>query len=234
MDIIKYQELKARDQHLSDSQIENLRTHLEKNSSLQPIYGNVPQVDSKGEVYGYKFDVRRTVRELNPDAPRELKEALMRPSTEEAIIYHLIRLGTHVAYTKGKEALSAAVYDLAKELKGVSEWAVIEAVREYWTNSDNKYYPESGVILKMIRDKHDEVLSMVSAFDGFLLPKSDLMEDTAKTFGRAVSISWFGRCRYESGLIITPNKFVMEWIKNNYLSKLKEKYGEKYKGVEHE
>jgi len=59
-----------------------------------------------------------------------LVEAIQRPATIEAIIYHFTRLAAHKRNTKGDMGFQILLEDIAHDLRYASEWAIVKACIE--------------------------------------------------------------------------------------------------------
>lgn len=81
---------------------------------------------------------------------------MLRPAESRHIVFHLTRLASHRRDNRGAEALSAALEDIAFDLRGVSEWAVIQACREL--RGKPGWYPSTGEILGAVRTHHNRLV----------------------------------------------------------------------------
>ena len=169
----------ARPNPLSDRDLDKIDNALLGVSETKDIYGQVPVRDSKGEIIDWKFDKIGRRQIYDPAMRPDLRDALLRPASRKTIAYWLSRLGSHKRVTTGGEALAVRVSDISSELEGVSEWAVVQSYRDLW-QQDGAFYPESGSILKMIREK-DQDLRMQLTPRLPAPPKKTLQEKSVET-----------------------------------------------------
>lgn len=141
---------------LSDRDLDKIDNALLGVCESKDVYGQVPVRDAKGEIIDWKFDKIGRRQIYNPTMRSDLRDALLRPASRKTIAYWLSRLGSHKRVTTGGEALAVRVSDISSELEGVSEWAVVQVYRDLW-QQDGAFYPESGNILKMIREKDQDL-----------------------------------------------------------------------------
>lgn len=146
--------LPARQVPLDTTGIEKIDLALAKcvREYQKPRYGSKPLTDKHGNIYRHEFDIVGYEPQLEIQAPldQRLLEAIQRPAPNTHIVYHLTRLAAHLHDTRG--IVSAAVFeDIANDLRGISEWAVILACRELRAEKDRIYFPTTGQILDTTR-----------------------------------------------------------------------------------
>lgn len=126
-----------------------------------PQYGYIPVKDDSGEVIRQEFDVVGRDEIYTPlgETPQALRDALLRPAERRHIIFHLTRLAAHRRDTRGKEALTAVLEDIAYDLRNVSEWAVVMACREF-RQKPNIWYPTTGEIIGAIESNQSKLESI--------------------------------------------------------------------------
>ena len=127
-----------------------------------PQYGYVPIRADDGEVIRQEYDVIGTDEIYTPrgETPQSLRDALLRPAERRHIIFHLTRLAAHRRDTRGKEALTAVLEDIAYDLKEVSEWAVVMSCREF--RRKGTWYPTTGEIMATIEKNHRKLELLLS------------------------------------------------------------------------
>lgn len=138
--------LPPRDQPLSVSDFSKLEAAVEKSFDARPVEKSVfkPKLDYEGKPYGETFDVVQTGLELITvgDVDRRLVEAIQRPTIPTHTIYHLSRLAAHMRNTRGETGFQAILEDLAYDLRGVSEWAIVKAC-EHFRRSGLPFFPSA-------------------------------------------------------------------------------------------
>lgn len=129
----------------------------------KPVYGYLAIRDEAGDIIRTEYDVVAKRDSYTPKAevPNQLRDALLRPAERRHIIFHLTRLAAHRRDTRGKEALTAVLEDIALDLDGVSEWAIVLACREM-RQKDTTWYPTTGEILKIILENDDRMRHLFS------------------------------------------------------------------------
>jgi hypothetical protein len=171
--------LPARPYPLEGNDIEKLESAIQKIFTIEkkPIFGIVPVRDISGEVFKHEFDEigREDVYTPRSDeAPQQLKDALLRPAARTHIVFHLTRLATHRRDTTGREAFAVKVEDIARDLEGVSEWAVIISCKEF-RNEPETWYPNTGKITEAILKNQKKIEGM------FLRPENLLTKKEKKS-----------------------------------------------------
>jgi len=156
--------LPPREVPLDEKAVEKIEEVLKSSGAckVETKYGNVPVRDDEGEIIKWVFGAVETKKVYDPEKISEkIRDTLLRPASKQAIAFHLIRLGAHVRDTMGAEALAVKASDIAREIDGVSEWAVIETCREVWL-SKQKWYPQSGELVETIRRKDEAMKAMLN------------------------------------------------------------------------
>ena len=124
----------------------------------EPIYGYVPVKDKAGEVIRSEYDIigEEELFTKTNEPPTQLRDALLRPAERRHTAFHLTRLAAHRRDTRGEDALAAVIEDIAMDLKGVSEWAVIMACRDF-RQKPAIWYPTTGEIIESIRKNQRKI-----------------------------------------------------------------------------
>lgn len=144
---------------LETQDIEKIDGLLKKHGAVRSKieYGSVPVKDRDGNIVRYEYDqVGLSTDYSRADIPDRLREAILRPASRQSIVFHLTRLAAHLRDTRGPEAVAVVVSDIAREIDGVSEWAVIDVYRSLWT-SGRTFYPASHVIVDAIKAKDGQL-----------------------------------------------------------------------------
>lgn len=127
----------------------------------EPVYGCAPVFDANGDFIKSEYDVigeeQSFTRSTTP--PDQLRDALLRPAERRHTVFHLTRLAAHRRDTRGGDALAAVIEDIAMDLKGVSEWAVIIACRDF-RQKTAIWYPTTGEIIESIRKNQRKIEAM--------------------------------------------------------------------------
>lgn len=115
-------------------------------------YTTVPVQDDLGMVYKRESvaiegePVWAPVGEIN----LKLLEAIKRPAGPGHIAAHLTRLAAHLRHTKGDSAWQIVIEDVARDLNGVSEWAVVRSCAEFRAG-DSPFFPDTPALIAKIR-----------------------------------------------------------------------------------
>lgn len=152
--------LPPRSSALEPDEIAKLDAAIERNFKInrEPIYGCANVLDANGALIRTEFQeigCKESYVPLGP-IPVKLRDAILRPASSRHIVFHLTRLAAHRRDSRGSEALSAALEDIAFDLRGMSEWAVIQACREL--RGKQGWYPSTGEILDAVRKHHNRLL----------------------------------------------------------------------------
>lgn len=113
-------------------------------------YGPVPITDQNGNVYKHEFGVIGCDFDYEFYGPidNRLIEAIRRPTQKDHFVYHLTRLAVHLRDNRG-HAISAVFEDVANDLRGISEWAVICACKELRAGK-SQWFPATGELVETI------------------------------------------------------------------------------------
>lgn len=152
--------LAPRPSALEPDEIAKLDAAIERNFKInrEPIYGCANVLDASGVLIRTEFQEIGCKENYVPNGeiPVKLRDAILRPASSRHIVFHLTRLAAHRRDSRGQEALSAALEDIAFDLRGVSEWAVILACREL--RGKQGWYPSTGEILEAVRTRHNRLV----------------------------------------------------------------------------
>lgn len=148
---------------LGEADFLQIEKDIEQNASRteQPIYGSLVTRDKSGEIVSREFDRigTRVVFSGFQNIPVSTLQEIQRPATMSSIIYHLTRLAVHRRHADGPEALGVRVSDLASDLRGVSEWAIVSACRDL--RKFGRFFPTNEEILKAVAVYTDQISSFL-------------------------------------------------------------------------
>lgn len=204
---------------LTDEEIRKIDRAIELISEIEVVYGDKPVRDYAGNIFKWEFGPIGEDRKINKEFSESLRKAVLTPATKEAIIHHVTKLAAMVRDTRGEEALAVIAYEISRECKKVSEWAVIEACRDYW-KSGAKWYPSPGELLKKILDKDKYLKSLFPDENQKLLASSSFFEKAKDIVGEEIAKAWFVDTYLEENTLYVRTKFKKDWIderfKNNF------------------
>lgn len=144
--------LPARENPLLPADIDALTKDLEQYGYFtdKAEYGMVPVLDKDGHYVKSEFDVIRSrfIFDRHTNPPNKIADALKRPALAQHIAIHLTRLAAHMRQTGG-DGFKFVIEDISRDLEGCSEWAVIEACREF-RQSGKPFFPVTGDIIKTV------------------------------------------------------------------------------------
>lgn len=114
-----------------------------------------PRVVMKRDEYGDMKEVREDFGEevfpkgeVNP----VLIESLTRPTTPRYTVIHLTRLAGHLPFGRGAASFGQVIEDIARDLEGVSEFAIVRACEHFRADETLKFFPPTAAILRYVRD----------------------------------------------------------------------------------
>ena len=149
--------LPPREKPLSVVDFGKLEAIIERDCTIKQIKKSidVPKKDHDGYIYAWDFDVVVIGLELIPhaDVDHRLVEAVQRPATPTGAIYHFTRLAAIKRNTRGDVGFQIALEDLAYDLRGRSEWAIMKAC-EFFRAQPSPFFPD-----------HSEIMAKVEFFD---------------------------------------------------------------------
>lgn len=111
----------------------------------------IPVLDENGIPYRWEFDteiVGIQITKTDQTDPR-LIEAIQRPATIEAILYHFTRLAAHKRNTKGETGFQILLEDIANDLRYASEWAIVKACIDL-RNDPSPFFPDHKTIIDKV------------------------------------------------------------------------------------
>ncbi len=107
--------------------------------------------------YGDRRQVKKPI-DAGPEIfpKREISETLLKaltaPCSGKNLVVHLTRLKSHKNYCQGDEGWRVILQDLGHDLAGCSEYAVIKACEHFRQDPDLKFFPDTAVLQRRIRD----------------------------------------------------------------------------------
>lgn len=149
--------LSPRPHPLSVADFSKLETLVDEHCEVKPILKNVsnPKKDPDGHIYGWTFETEVQGISITPceNMDQRIIDALNRPASIECLVYHFTRLAAVKRNTKGDTAFQIMLEDLAYDLKGKSEWAVMKAC-EFFRKQESPFFPD-----------HAQIMAQVNIFD---------------------------------------------------------------------
>lgn len=149
--------LPAREQPLTVPDFGKLEQLIERSCTVKPTRKSVsvPKKDADGYIYAWGFELEDTGMQIiaHEDLDKRLIEAIQRPSSNVNTIYHFTRLAAVKRNTRGDMGFQVLLEDLAYDLRGKSEWAMMKAA-EYFRAQPSPFFPD-----------HHEIIEKVEAFD---------------------------------------------------------------------
>jgi hypothetical protein len=115
---------------------------------------NVDELFWTTDEYGDRIQRKRSIMAGFDIAPKQeinpvLLESLKRQTTPRHTAVHLTRLAAHKPWGRGEEAFSVIVEDLARDLIGVSEWAIVKTCEHYRKDDTIKFFPDTAAFLRI-------------------------------------------------------------------------------------
>lgn len=146
--------LQPRETPLTVADFAKLEELVTRDCVIKPITKtvNVPKKDTTGFVYGWELDlipVGLSIAAVDKKLPAQLIEALQRPATPTGAIYHFTRLAATKRNTRGDTGFQVALEDLAYDLRGRSEWAIMKAC-EHFRREASPFFPDHSAILEKV------------------------------------------------------------------------------------
>lgn len=86
------------------------------------------------------------------DIGEHLLDSLQRPARPMHTIMHLTRLAQHLPYGRGEEGFQMVLEDIAKDLQGVSEYAIIKTCERFRLDPDLTFFPATALLVKYAKD----------------------------------------------------------------------------------
>lgn len=117
----------------------------------------VIQLSWEIDEYGDKVQKRQVVP-CGPElfAKGEIDERLLKamktPAPAKNIIVHLTRLRAHKPYATGEDAWKIIIFDLCKDLHGVSEYAVMKTCEHFRQDTTIRFFPDTSILQRRIKD----------------------------------------------------------------------------------
>ena len=146
--------LQPRQSALSLDDYEKLNTLADASFSFKPTFtsSSMPIKDDLGNIVSWEAAIVETGSTLqitgNPD--RRLVDALQRPAPAGYIVAHLTRLGAHLRHTKGAAAFTIVTEDVARDMAGMSEWAVVKTCEEF-RHGNKPFFPDTPELIACLK-----------------------------------------------------------------------------------
>jgi hypothetical protein len=144
-----------RDRHLSEAEYASLENAADKFFSFRERV--IDRVVWSEDEYGDR--VQRRDQELagievfaKGPVNKGLLESMCRPARPAHAVMHLTRLSIHLPYGRGADQFGLLVEDIARDLTGVSEYAIIKTCERFRLDPDLTFFPASALIVKYARD----------------------------------------------------------------------------------
>lgn len=201
---------------LSENDALKIDKALNSISEVRDVYGSVPVRDTNGDIYRWEHAPIGKERKFTGEASEALRKAILTPASKETIVHHVMKLAAMVRDTRGEEALTVVAYEIARECHDISEWAVIEACRDYW-KTGAVWYPTAGELLKQIIAKHQSLKAALSPKDQLALPSNGFYEQAKTRIGEAKARAWFADSYLEGKTLYAASKFKKDWIVTNFM-----------------
>jgi len=207
---------------MAEKEIVKIAQVLAEVSSVEKQYGTVLLRDGNGKIVKREFDVIGEKMTIDPAKISEkMRRYLLSPANQAVIAHHIVKLAALVRDTRGEEALTVVAVEVARECAdsartkcgGVSEWAVIEACRDYW-KTGAAWYPAAGDLLKRILAKDAE---LKAALEPRREDSSGILAVARKRLGEAKARAWFKGCTLEGKSLRAPSSFEANFIRNHYM-----------------
>lgn len=145
--------LPPRETPLTVPDFAKLEELVARDCEIKPIYkhGTKKFKDADGFVYREEFDLIETGLEIRAltEIDQRLAEAIQRPATPTGAIYHFTRLAATKRNTRGNTGFQVALEDLAYDLRGKSEWAIMKAC-EFFRKDPSPFFPDHSAILEKV------------------------------------------------------------------------------------
>lgn len=149
--------LQPREKPLSVTDFAKIETLIEENCTVKTArrLKSVPLKDADGFIYAWASELESLGTEIvvNQELDQRLIEAIQRPAKSVNTIYHFTRLAATKRNTRGDAGFQVILEDLAYDLRGKSEWAMIKAC-EYFRKQPSPFFPD-----------HHQILEKVEQFD---------------------------------------------------------------------
>lgn len=137
------------------------------------------------------------------------------PCGKFVALEHLDWLSAHKRMENDVDRMTVMKRDYAEVLGMIPEYALALAVVWFIEKSGSKWWPDS-------------VDAIVEKCEEFMVPQSELFADTNASIlakehlGEHIARSWFSKTVIHERTLYGSSKFIMDWIRNNYLSALRE------------
>ena len=145
--------LPARETPLTVADFGKLEQLIEQVCTVKPITKlvSVPLKYHDGYIYGWGSDLEYVGTQIiaHEDLDQRLIDAIQRPATAVNTIYHFTRLAAIKRNTRGDIGFQVVLEDLAYDLRGKSEWAMMKAA-EYFRAQPSPFFPDFRDIIEKV------------------------------------------------------------------------------------
>lgn len=147
--------LPARENPLTVADFAKIEQLIEKSCSVKPTRRSVSvaKKDADGFIYAWGFELEDTGMQIIAleDLDQRLIEAIQRPAAAVNTIYHFTRLAATKRNTRGDAGFQVVLEDLAYDLRGKSEWAMMKAC-EFFRAQPSPFFPDHSEIIAKVED----------------------------------------------------------------------------------
>ena len=155
--------LPAREKPLTVPDFAKIETLIENSCTVKSIrkHGSLPKKDPDGFIYAWTFESTEIGLEIIAieDIDPRLIDAVQRPASSQGVIYHFTRLAALKRNTKGDVGFQVTLEDLAYDLRGRSEWAIMKSC-EYFRKQKSPFFPDHAEILEIVEKFHKAALTI--------------------------------------------------------------------------
>lgn len=137
---------------LAPADFAKLQAKASEALSFRPRPRVVMKRDEYGDMKEVRDDFGEEVFPKGGEIDPRLVESLTRPTTPRYTVIHLTRLAGHLPFGRGAASFGQVVEDIARDLEGVSEFAIVRACEHFRADESLKFFPPTAAILRYVRD----------------------------------------------------------------------------------